>query len=60
MFGKDQMLQLISSPWAEIRQRGVVMRPMPMGTPHAMIMTPPPGARPLLGPAGTPVGKQTK
>lgn len=54
------MLQLISSPWAEIRQRGVVMRPMPMGTPHAMVMTPPPGARPLLGPAGTPVGKQTK
>lgn len=47
-------------PGQEIRQRGVVMRPMPMGTPHAMVMTPPPGARPLLGPAGTPVGKQTK
>ncbi|XP_042076852.1 endoplasmic reticulum junction formation protein lunapark-B isoform X2 [Haplochromis burtoni] len=42
-------------PGQEIRQRGVVMRPMPMGTPHAMVMTPPPGARPLLGPAGTPV-----
>uniref|UniRef100_A0AAZ1XIN3 Endoplasmic reticulum junction formation protein lunapark n=2 Tax=Oreochromis aureus TaxID=47969 RepID=A0AAZ1XIN3_OREAU len=40
---------------AEIRQRGVPMRPMPMGTPHAMVMTPTPGARPLLGPAGTPV-----
>ncbi|XP_004553559.2 endoplasmic reticulum junction formation protein lunapark-B isoform X3 [Maylandia zebra] len=42
-------------PGQEIRQRGVVMRPMPMGTPHAVVMTPPPGARPLLGPAGTPV-----
>ncbi|XP_063347668.1 endoplasmic reticulum junction formation protein lunapark-B isoform X2 [Pelmatolapia mariae] len=42
-------------PGQEIRQRGVAMRPMPMGTPHAMVMTPPPGARPLLGPAGTPV-----
>ncbi|XP_035760625.1 endoplasmic reticulum junction formation protein lunapark-B isoform X2 [Neolamprologus brichardi] len=42
-------------PGQEIRQRGVVMRPMPMGTPHGMVMTPPPGARPLLGPAGTPV-----
>lgn len=42
-------------PGQEIRQRGVVMRPMPMGTSHGMVMTPPPGARPLLGPAGTPV-----
>ncbi|KAL3971754.1 myosin heavy chain 6/7 [Sarotherodon galilaeus] len=42
-------------PGQEIRQRGVAMRPMPMGTPHAMVMTPTPGARPLLGPAGTPV-----
>lgn len=42
-------------PGQEIRQRGVPMRPMPMGTPHAMVMTPTPGARPLLGPAGTPV-----
>lgn len=30
---------------------------MPMGTPTAMTMTPPPGARPPLGPGGTPVGK---
>lgn len=42
-------------PGQEIRQRGVPMRPMPMGTPHAMVMTPTLGARPLLGPAGTPV-----
>lgn len=32
------------------------MRPMPMGSPAAMAMTPV-GARPPLGPGGTPVGK---
>lgn len=32
------------------------MRPMPMGTPAAMAMTPM-GARPPVGPGGTPVGK---
>lgn len=53
-FLKDHMFQ------AEIRQRGVPMRPTPMGTPVSMAMTPPPGARPPLGPGGTPVGKQTE
>uniref|UniRef100_A0A3Q0S4B2 Endoplasmic reticulum junction formation protein lunapark n=1 Tax=Amphilophus citrinellus TaxID=61819 RepID=A0A3Q0S4B2_AMPCI len=48
--------QITPRPGQEIRQRGVAMRPMPMGTPPAMVMTPPAGARPLLGPAGTPVG----
>ncbi|XP_011482383.1 endoplasmic reticulum junction formation protein lunapark-B isoform X2 [Oryzias latipes] len=48
-FLKDQMFR------AEIRQRGVPMRPTPMGTPVSMAMTPPPGARPPLGPGGTPV-----
>ncbi|XP_030603843.1 endoplasmic reticulum junction formation protein lunapark-B [Archocentrus centrarchus] len=47
--------QITPRPGQEIRQRGVAMRPMPMGTPPAMVMTPPAGARPLLGPAGTPV-----
>lgn len=33
------------------------MRPMPMGTPGAMTMTMTPvGARPPIGPGGTPVG----
>ncbi|XP_051816258.1 endoplasmic reticulum junction formation protein lunapark-B isoform X5 [Acanthochromis polyacanthus] len=41
-------------PGQELRQRGVPM--MPMGTPAAMGMTPPPGARPMMGPGGTPVG----
>ncbi|XP_051816254.1 endoplasmic reticulum junction formation protein lunapark-B isoform X1 [Acanthochromis polyacanthus] len=40
-------------PGQELRQRGVPM--MPMGTPAAMGMTPPPGARPMMGPGGTPV-----
>uniref|UniRef100_A0A8D2ZK68 Endoplasmic reticulum junction formation protein lunapark n=1 Tax=Scophthalmus maximus TaxID=52904 RepID=A0A8D2ZK68_SCOMX len=47
--------QMTPRPGQEIRQRGMAMRPMPMGTPVAMAMTPPPGARPLLGPGGTPV-----
>ncbi|XP_028279429.1 endoplasmic reticulum junction formation protein lunapark-B isoform X2 [Parambassis ranga] len=47
--------QMTPRPGQEIRQRGVPMRPMPMGTPGAMIMTPPPGARPMVGPGGTPV-----
>ncbi|CAG6016442.1 unnamed protein product [Menidia menidia] len=47
--------QITPRPGQEIRQRGVPMRPMPMGTPAAVGMTPPPGARPLLGPGGTPV-----
>ncbi|XP_022608556.1 protein lunapark-B-like isoform X2 [Seriola dumerili] len=47
--------QMTPRPGQEIRQRGVAMRPMPMGTPVAMTMTPPPGARPPLGPGGTPV-----
>ncbi|XP_051815863.1 endoplasmic reticulum junction formation protein lunapark-B-like isoform X2 [Acanthochromis polyacanthus] len=42
-------------PGQELRQRGIPMRPMPMGTPAAMGMTPPPGARPMMGPGGTPV-----
>uniref|UniRef100_A0A1A8I3C5 Endoplasmic reticulum junction formation protein lunapark n=1 Tax=Nothobranchius kuhntae TaxID=321403 RepID=A0A1A8I3C5_NOTKU len=41
-------------PGQEIRQRGVAMRPMPLGTPAGM-MTPPPGARPMMGPGGTPM-----
>ncbi|XP_072246687.1 endoplasmic reticulum junction formation protein lunapark-B isoform X3 [Leuresthes tenuis] len=47
--------QITPRPGQEIRQRGVAMRPIPMGTPGPMVMTPPPGARPLLGPGGTPV-----
>ncbi|KAM4590715.1 endoplasmic reticulum junction formation protein lunapark-B isoform 2-T2 [Odontesthes bonariensis] len=47
--------QITPRPGQEIRQRGVAMRPMPMGTPALMVMTPPPGVRPLLGPGGTPV-----
>ncbi|XP_045926444.1 endoplasmic reticulum junction formation protein lunapark-B isoform X1 [Micropterus dolomieu] len=46
--------QMTPRPGQEIRQRGVAMRPMPMGTPTAMAMTPL-GARPALGPGGTPV-----
>uniref|UniRef100_A0A1A8GJU9 Endoplasmic reticulum junction formation protein lunapark n=1 Tax=Nothobranchius korthausae TaxID=1143690 RepID=A0A1A8GJU9_9TELE len=42
-------------PGQEIRQRGVAMRPMPLGTPAGMMMTPPPGARPMMGPGGTPM-----
>ncbi|XP_024153115.1 endoplasmic reticulum junction formation protein lunapark-B [Oryzias melastigma] len=42
-------------PGQEIRQRGVPMRPTLMGTPVSMVMTPPPGARPPMGPGGTPV-----
>uniref|UniRef100_A0A1A7WRT2 Endoplasmic reticulum junction formation protein lunapark n=1 Tax=Iconisemion striatum TaxID=60296 RepID=A0A1A7WRT2_9TELE len=42
-------------PGQEIRQRGMAMRPMPMGTPAGMMMTPPPGARPMIGPGGTPM-----
>ncbi|XP_029963026.1 endoplasmic reticulum junction formation protein lunapark-B [Salarias fasciatus] len=44
-------------PGQEIRQRGVPMRPMPMGPPSSVGMTPPPGARPVTGPGGTPVGE---
>ncbi|XP_034407496.1 endoplasmic reticulum junction formation protein lunapark-B isoform X2 [Cyclopterus lumpus] len=47
--------QMTPRPGQELRQRGMPMRPMPMGTPAAMAMTPPPGARPQLGPGGTPV-----
>ncbi|XP_070833569.1 endoplasmic reticulum junction formation protein lunapark-B isoform X2 [Chaetodon trifascialis] len=46
--------QMTPRPGQEIRQRGVAMRPMPMGTPTAMVVTPV-GARPPLGPGGTPV-----
>uniref|UniRef100_UPI0037E7CFDD endoplasmic reticulum junction formation protein lunapark-B isoform X2 n=1 Tax=Semicossyphus pulcher TaxID=241346 RepID=UPI0037E7CFDD len=46
--------QMTPRPGQEIRQRGVPMRPMPMGTPAAMAMTPQ-GARPTLGP-GAPGG----
>ncbi|XP_010739396.3 endoplasmic reticulum junction formation protein lunapark-B isoform X2 [Larimichthys crocea] len=46
--------QMTPRPGQEIRQRGVPMKPMPMGTPAAMAMTPV-GARPPLGPGGTPV-----
>lgn len=42
---------------AEIRQRGMPMRPVPMGTPGPMTMSPAPEALPPLGPGGTPVGK---
>ncbi|XP_029377437.1 endoplasmic reticulum junction formation protein lunapark-B isoform X2 [Echeneis naucrates] len=47
--------QMTPRPGQEIRQRGVAMRPMPMGTPQALSMTPTPGARPPLGPGGMPV-----
>ncbi|KAM8739176.1 endoplasmic reticulum junction formation protein lunapark-B isoform 3-T4 [Acanthopagrus schlegelii] len=47
--------QMTPRPGQEIRQRGMPMRPMPMGTPGAMTMTPV-GARPPMGPGGTPVG----
>ncbi|KAI3362800.1 hypothetical protein L3Q82_001847 [Scortum barcoo] len=46
--------QMTPRPGQEIRQRGVAMRPMPMGTPAAMTMTPV-GARPPQGPGDTPV-----
>ncbi|XP_044071074.1 endoplasmic reticulum junction formation protein lunapark-B isoform X3 [Siniperca chuatsi] len=46
--------QMTPRPGQEIRHRGVPMRPMPMGTPAAMAMTPV-GAQPPLGPGGTPV-----
>ncbi|CAJ1066746.1 endoplasmic reticulum junction formation protein lunapark-B isoform X3 [Xyrichtys novacula] len=46
--------QMTPRPGQEIRQRGVQMRPMPMGTPGAMAMTPQ-GARPTLAPGATPV-----
>ncbi|XP_068183086.1 endoplasmic reticulum junction formation protein lunapark-B isoform X2 [Antennarius striatus] len=46
--------QMTPRPGQEIRQRGVAMRPLPMGTPPAMGMTPV-GAQPPLGPGGTPV-----
>ncbi|KAM6915897.1 endoplasmic reticulum junction formation protein lunapark-B [Xenentodon cancila] len=45
--------QITPRPGQELRQRGVAMRPMPMGTPAPMLMTPPPGARP--GPGATPM-----
>ncbi|XP_034537337.1 endoplasmic reticulum junction formation protein lunapark-B isoform X1 [Notolabrus celidotus] len=47
--------QMTPRPGQEIRQRGMQMRPMPMGTPGPMAMTPQ-GARPTLAPGGTPVG----
>ncbi|KAG7232159.1 hypothetical protein INR49_003337 [Caranx melampygus] len=47
--------QMTPRPGQELRHRGAAMRPMPGGTPLAMTMTPPPGARPPLGPGGTPV-----
>ncbi|XP_063730644.1 endoplasmic reticulum junction formation protein lunapark-B isoform X2 [Eleginops maclovinus] len=47
--------QMTPRPGQEIRQRGMPMRPMPMGTPVGMAMTPPPGARLQKGPGGTPV-----
>jgi len=56
---KNRRRYVIPLSFPEIRQRGVAMRPIPMGTPGPMVMTPPPGARPLLGPGGTPVGKGT-
>uniref|UniRef100_A0A3Q3KE26 Endoplasmic reticulum junction formation protein lunapark n=1 Tax=Monopterus albus TaxID=43700 RepID=A0A3Q3KE26_MONAL len=46
--------QMSPRPGQEIRQRGVPMRPMPMGTPVAMTMTPS-GARPPSGQGDTPV-----
>ncbi|XP_061601238.1 endoplasmic reticulum junction formation protein lunapark-B isoform X2 [Cololabis saira] len=45
--------QITPRPGQELRQRGVALRPMPMGTPGQMMMTPPPGARP--GPVATPM-----
>ncbi|XP_029926114.1 endoplasmic reticulum junction formation protein lunapark-B isoform X2 [Myripristis murdjan] len=48
--------QMTPRPGQEIRQRGVAMRPMPMGTPSQVAMTPPPGARPLVEAGATPVG----
>ncbi|KAG7232377.1 hypothetical protein INR49_003332 [Caranx melampygus] len=42
--------QMTPRPGQELRHRGAAMRPMPGGTPLAMTMTPPPGARPPLGP----------
>ncbi|XP_067368890.1 endoplasmic reticulum junction formation protein lunapark-B isoform X2 [Channa argus] len=42
-------------PGQEIRQRGVAMRPTPMGTPAGMTMTPLPAARAPLGLGVTPV-----
>ncbi|XP_076016488.1 endoplasmic reticulum junction formation protein lunapark-B isoform X2 [Genypterus blacodes] len=47
--------QMPPRPGQEIRQRGVPMRPMPMGTPAGMAMSPIPGGRPG-GPGGTPGG----
>ncbi|XP_036979761.1 endoplasmic reticulum junction formation protein lunapark-B isoform X2 [Acanthopagrus latus] len=48
--------QMTPRPGQEIRQRGMPVRPMPMGTPGAMAMTMTPvGARPPIGPGGTPV-----
>ncbi|XP_023146029.2 endoplasmic reticulum junction formation protein lunapark-B isoform X4 [Amphiprion ocellaris] len=47
--------QMTPRPGQELRQRGVPMRPMPIETPATMGMTPPPGARPMMGPGGTPV-----
>lgn len=46
--------------FSEIRQRVGAMRPMGMGTPASMVITPQPVARPVLGPGGTPVGKETE
>ncbi|XP_034537340.1 endoplasmic reticulum junction formation protein lunapark-B isoform X4 [Notolabrus celidotus] len=46
--------QMTPRPGQEIRQRGMQMRPMPMGTPGPMAMTPQ-GARPTLAP-GAPGG----
>ncbi|XP_034537338.1 endoplasmic reticulum junction formation protein lunapark-B isoform X2 [Notolabrus celidotus] len=43
--------QMTPRPGQEIRQRGMQMRPMPMGTPGPMAMTPQ-GARPTLAPGG--------
>ncbi|CAN9500216.1 unnamed protein product [Ophioblennius macclurei] len=43
-------------PGQEIRQRGVAMRPLPMGPAPAMGGTPSPAARPvMMGPGGAPV-----
>lgn len=47
--------QMTPRPGQELRQRGGPMRPMPMATPTGLLMTPPPGARPPLGPGGAPV-----
>uniref|UniRef100_A0A673CWU8 Endoplasmic reticulum junction formation protein lunapark n=1 Tax=Sphaeramia orbicularis TaxID=375764 RepID=A0A673CWU8_9TELE len=46
---------LTPRPGQDIRQRGVPLRPMPMGTPVPMPMTPPPGARPPPGSGATPM-----